>query len=65
MGWDNENYGETQTPLTLYYGKGVHIGTWCKGQGWVFGFAYDTAEMEKQVKQMAALDKILKDEDNA
>jgi hypothetical protein len=50
MGWDNDNDCETTTRLTLYYIKDVHVGTWCKGQGWVFKHAYgDIAKQQAEI----------------
>jgi hypothetical protein len=62
-GWDNENDVPTTTRLTLYYIEGVHVGTWCKGIGWIFSHAYN--DLKAQIAQMAALDEILKDKEHA
>jgi hypothetical protein len=60
--WEN---GEPDFPayisVNCYYTKGVHIGTWCKGSGWVFNHAYDAAEMAARVKQNEDLDRMLAD----
>lgn len=65
--WEN---GEPDFPAPLisvncYYIKGVHVGTWCRGSGWVFEHAYDADEMQKLVKQMAAIDELLEGEAHA
>ena len=37
----DEQIGDTRTKMTLYYLDGTHIGTWCKGEGWIFKKAYE------------------------
>jgi hypothetical protein len=55
--WDK---GEPDFPVYItvncYYIQGVHVGSWCKGQGWVFDHAYSADEMTARVKELEALD---------
>jgi len=33
--------------MTLYYVEGVHAGTWCKGEGWIFEHITDKIKVSK------------------
>lgn len=35
----DENGNPIVKKMTLYYYDGIHIGTWMKGEGWIFQFA--------------------------
>jgi len=36
-------------PMTLYYYKDIHVGTWCQSQGWIFDFAENPKTLQEQV----------------
>lgn len=36
-----EMNAEGNINMTLFYVDGIHAGTWCKGQGWIFNHVAD------------------------
>ena len=37
-------YTEEGKRMTLYYYKGIHVGTWMNGEGWMFDYTKESAD---------------------